>query len=185
MPPLASHASMLNLKDFVCLFTTPKLNQGLWGVFFLQAGKVDLFWGFVRWSVIFCPWISYSPNFGPWLHTGCLTTGVTSNHTLNFWLGGWILICFDIVIAKILRFIMVHNTWGLCWDNIKILATFHTEFMAFLLNWQSKPKIFKHNSEFHSLFSKEVFAKSPSVIHQNKPKTLGYHHIKAYYDPST
>ena len=35
------------------------------------------------------------------------------------------------------------------------------------------------------VLSYEILAKKPSVIHQNKPKTPGYHHAKAYHDPST
>ena len=57
------------------------------------------------------------------------------------------MICFGVVIAKRLRFVLMYD--------------------------------------LEPLLSHEILAETPSVIHQNKPKSLGYHHAEAYHDPST
>ena len=40
-------------------------------------------------------------------------------------------------------------------------------------------------ADFVLVLSYEILAETPSVIHQNKPKSLGYHHAEAYREPST
>ena len=50
--------------------------------------------------------------------TGCLMTGVKSNHILKSGIVGRITKNFNVVIGKSVRFVLVYETWGLCKYNI-------------------------------------------------------------------
>ena len=129
---------------------------------------------------------------GQW-STGCPQVRVQSNTPLNSGSGWQILISFDVVIAECLRFFLMYNTWWfmnlappkiLTENEVNIsgaseqtVETRATRFFDCLL--ARSDFIFSQN-----FWGCQVHEPS-SIIHQKKPKTLGYHHVEGYQDRST
>ena len=85
LPLLASHATMLNLKDFVCWFTTLKLNQGISRVFSLQGDEVDMFLSFLSDLVTFSLELSIVLSLAYWFKLIWTATSKTALPSLPKW----------------------------------------------------------------------------------------------------
>ena len=85
MPPLASHATMLNLKDFVCWFTMLKLNQGISRGFSLQGDEVDKFLSFLSDLVTFSLELSIVLSLAYWFKLIWTATSKTALPSLPKW----------------------------------------------------------------------------------------------------